>query len=309
MALQSEMVAGEWDVYCNGVHSVVNLMQNGAFTHMLWGGVQGYWGHWSLQEAPQGPVLHFDLAGAHPETFFGPNGPQSMQWPSQENWLVTGMLGNQITTTDAILIRRVPMPFASPGFPSPMQTFQPGQFAAPPFTGMPGAMGQFPSPQFAMPPTPTAYPVAPQAPHGQPAQPPPAVMQSASVEMQPVSNDAVDGPQPPPAGAGQDSAVEMQPISNDDADAPVILPSQAPQPSAAQKLAAAQQAKKDFDTAQQINSIYSGIMVESAKATASISDQWAAFNNDRNADFQKQYLATITQTHTSAQNFIDWLRK
>ncbi len=302
MALQSEMLTGEWDVYCNGVHSVVNLMPNGAFTHMLWGGVQGYWGHWSIQEAPQGPVLHFELAGAQPEVFFGPNGPQPMQWPSQENWLVTGMIGNQITTTDAILIRRVAMPFASPGFPSPMQAFQPGQFAAPPFSGIPGAMPQFPSPQFpppqfAMPPVPAPYPAAPPAPRGQPAQPPRAAQQGAAAPM------------PPPAGAGQDTAVEMQPISNDEADAPVIPPSQPSQPSSAQTVAAAQQAQKDFANAQKIRSIYSDMMVNSAKTTESINDQWAAFNNDRMTELQKQNQDTIARTHASAQSFIDWLRK
>lgn len=81
MTLQTPMLAGEWDVYSNVVNSILTLLPAGTFTHMLWGGVQGYWGHWSIQQAPQGTVLQFNVAGAQPQVYYGPNGPMQKQWP------------------------------------------------------------------------------------------------------------------------------------------------------------------------------------------------------------------------------------
>jgi hypothetical protein len=170
MTLQPQMLAGEWDVYSNGAHSILTLLPAGTFTHMLWGGVQGYWGHWSLQQAPEGPVIQFNLAGAQPQVYYGPNGPQTMQWPQQESWLITGIAGNQITTTDSILVRRGVLPFAQPGFAAPAPQFQP-QFQ--------------PGPQPFAPPQPEAPPFVPQFAAPQPAVqlPPPQQVQPAQQQQ------------------------------------------------------------------------------------------------------------------------------
>jgi hypothetical protein len=72
------MLAGEWDVYSNGVHSIPTFLPAGTFTHTLLGEVQGYWCHWSLRQASECSVIQFDLAGA--TSLSPPSGPSSQSW-------------------------------------------------------------------------------------------------------------------------------------------------------------------------------------------------------------------------------------
>jgi len=270
MALQNNDLAGMWDVYSRGMHSELNLMPNGQYTHMLWGGVQGYWGIWSLREDPQGPVLHLALAGAQPQVSNGPMGPQPMHWPEFEDWLVTGMQGNILTTTDSMLSRRVAPGAGLPGFgfpaPQPILPAMPyGGFAAPAATQV-----QPPHQATAVTVQAVATAQAPAAPHPQaPAMPAP----------QPYPPPQFQAPQQAPAVPQFQMPVAPQ------FQMPAA-PGQPPAPTVA--------------------SIYAQMNAQDLATTASINARWQQLHTYQIGVVRQENDGIVAATHAAAQRFIHY---
>jgi hypothetical protein len=272
--MQPEAMAGEWDVYSNGVHSTLKLMPDGTFTHMLWGGVQGYWGHWSLLQAPEGPVLRFDLAGAQPEVYNGFSGPMTMQWPQQENWLITGMMGNQITTTDSILQRKGAQQAAAP-FPSFVQQWQNAAEKVNAFWRQQGLSQNF-------------------APQPQP------FLTESGVPVEQFPSFFPD----PQATAGPQPAPQVQA-------APAPQPNPQPQPVQPNGVTAAQQAAmaaQQAATNDQIRQIYAGMAQQSWTTTNTINNQWQQLHEAQIASIQQMNVDTMNNTHAMAQKFIQFAK-
>lgn len=104
----SEPLVGMWDLYSGPTVSEIVLKPDGTYSHAFWGGAQGHWGTWSLDEINGHSVLVMHVQGAQPTMMNGPGGPQPIQWPAVEQWAILSVLPNQVNFYGALMVRRFP---------------------------------------------------------------------------------------------------------------------------------------------------------------------------------------------------------
>lgn len=121
----SEPFVGTWDIYAGPTQSELILKPDGSYSHSFWGGAQGHWGTWSVENLGGNAVLVMQLQGAAPTQMNGPLGPQPIQWPVAEQWAIASVQPNQVNLYGALMIRRFPQMATATtapagGFPDPV---------------------------------------------------------------------------------------------------------------------------------------------------------------------------------------------